>query len=181
MLLANYSSWYRYLSRDQAFVFELTNLLRGVIPDFDVFKFESVSENVYFLKVTFRSKEGGTPISYSLRELSDGQRALIALYTLLLSSKNQHNTICLDEPENFLALPEIQPWLIQLYDQCIESNSQAILISHHPEMIDYLLASPVGYWFERPNNLAVRVKSISADGQDGLPVSELIARGWLHG
>jgi GTP-binding protein Era len=49
-----------------------------------------------------------------------------------------------------------------------------------PELIDYLLASPVGYWFDRQDNLAVRVKPIQAENDGGLPVSELIARGWLH-
>ncbi|HBE31624.1 MAG TPA: ATPase, partial [Cyanobacteria bacterium UBA11368] len=85
-------------------------------------------------------------------------------------------------PENFLALPEIQPWLIQLYDLCSERKLQALLISHHPELINYLLASPIGYWFERQSNAPVRVKAISNEvGENsGLPVSELIARGWLN-
>jgi len=85
-----------------------------------------------------------------------------------------------DEPENFLALPEIQPWLLQLYDSCSEGKTQALLISHHPELINYLLASPVGYWFEREANTPVRVKQIVAESNGGLPVSELIARGWLN-
>ena len=95
--------------------------------------------------------------------------------------KSEDYTLCIDEPENFLALPEIQPWLRQLYDCCDEGKLQALLISHHPECINYLLASPIGYWFERQSNAPVRVRKISSEEADdsGLKISELIARGWL--
>ena len=54
-------------------------------------------------------------------------------------------------------------------------------LSDHPRLINYLLVSPIGYWFERQSNAPVRVKRISSEVADnsGLPVSELIARGWL--
>jgi len=119
-------------------------------------------------------------ITYRFGELSDGQRVLIALYTLIYCTQSEDYTLCIDEPENFLALPEIQPWLMQLYDFCSEGKTQALLISHHPILIDYLLASPVGYWFDRQQNSPVRVKRISNDNDTGLPISELVARGWIH-
>ncbi|MHC5831008.1 MAG: AAA family ATPase, partial [Nostoc sp.] len=100
-------------------------------------------------------------IDYRFSELSDGQKVLIALYTLLYCTQSEDYTLCIDEPENFLALPEIQPWVIQLYDFCIDGKIQALLISHHPVLINYLLASPIGYWFERQSNAPVRVKPIS--------------------
>ena len=36
------------------------------------------------------------------------------------------STLCLDEPENFLALPEIQPWLVALHDRCSGGEVQAL-------------------------------------------------------
>ncbi|MBE9257718.1 ATP-binding protein, partial [Dolichospermum sp. LEGE 00246] len=103
------------------------------------------------------------------------------LYTLIYCMKSEDYTLCIDEPENFLALPEIQPWLRQLYDFCDGGKLQALLISHHPECINYLLASPIGYWFERQSNAPARVRKISNEEADdsGLKISELIARGWL--
>lgn len=134
-------------------------------------------------------------IAYRFGKLSDGQlrclrdasqkplrhRVLIALYTLIYCTQSEDYTLCIDEPENFLALPEIQPWLMQLYDFCSEGKTQALLISHHPELID-MLASSVGYWFDRQQNSPVRVKRISNDNDNdtGLPISELVARGWIH-
>ncbi len=61
----------------------------------------------------------------------------------------------------------------------MDGETQALLISHHPELINYLLASPVGYWFDRPGAKSTRIKSIRAENNGGLPVSELVARGWL--
>ena len=115
---------------------------------------------------------------------------LIALYTLLYAvcaDQNRKYTLCLDEPENFLALPEIQPWLTELYDRCNDGEMQALLISHHPEFINYLLASPIGHWFERQINRPTRIKKMKDRLRDvigkenrGISVSEIITRGWLN-
>lgn len=181
--MGNFVSWYRYLSEDQGKVAEIGNILREVLNGFANFKFERVSEQNLVLKLRFSGGSNNVlPLEYRLGELSDGQKALVALYTLLYGTKSEDYTVCIDEPENFLALPEIQPWLIQLYDFCSEGKLQTLVISHHPELINYLLASPIGYWFERQSNAPVRVKRISGEvaSNSGLPVSELIARGWLN-
>ena len=44
----------------------------------------------------------------------------------------------IDEPDHFVALAEIQPWLTELVNLCEETSSQAIICSNHPELIDYL-------------------------------------------
>ncbi|NES24847.1 MAG: AAA family ATPase [Symploca sp. SIO3E6] len=180
--MENYVSWYRYLSEDQGKVAELGNILRDVLDGFTSFKFERVSEQSWVLKLIFSTNINSNIMEYRLGELSDGQKTLVALYTMIHGTKAEDYTLCIDEPENFLALPEIQPWLIQLYDLCQEGKLQSLLISHHPELINYLLASPIGYWFERQSNAPVRVKPISTDIADnsGISVSELMARGWLN-
>ncbi|MEH2354561.1 AAA family ATPase [Nostoc sp.] len=179
----NFASWYRYISQDQGKVAQVINILKTVLDGFVSFKFEQFSEEYRTLKLRFSTNADRTKtIDYSFSELSDGQKAVIALYTILYCTESEDYTLCIDEPENFLALPEIQPWLIQLYDFCIDRKIQALLISHHPVLINYLLASPIGYWFERQSNAPVRVKPISNQEAEnsGLPISELIARGWLY-
>ncbi len=180
--MENFVSWYRYLSEDQGKVAEIGNILRDVLDGFTSFRFERVSEQNLVLKLRFSGETNtNKPIEYRLGELSDGQKTLVALYTLLHGTKSEDYTLCIDEPENFLALPEIKPWLIELYDLCSDGELQSLLISHHPRLINYLLASPIGYWFDRQSNAPVRVKRISSEVAEnsGLPVSELIARGWL--
>jgi len=123
--------------------------------------------------------DNGKIIFYDLDELSDGQRMTILLYALLHSINQDNVCLCIDEPENFLALPEIQPWLLNLYDLCQDRNIQAFLISHNPESINHL-ASGSGYWLDRLPNSPTRIKPIVESGDSGLKISELIARGWLY-
>jgi predicted ATPase len=116
-----------------------------------------------------------TTIPFSFDELSDGQRILICLYALLNFVVDGHGCLFLDEPENYLALPEIQPWLMELRDRIDDHGGQVILISHHPEIIDYL-APELGLVFERVGVGPVRVRPYNPD--DVLSPSEQIARGW---
>lgn len=175
--MENFVSWYRHIYQDQERSIKITLALREILDGFEAFKFqESGDRRVLYLTFSGASSRA----SYKFSELSDGQKALIALYTMMLyPGEEEFSLLCIDEPENFLALAEIQPWLTMLYDTCSQRKTQAILISHHPELINYLLASPVGYWFDRESNAPARVKRIeNEDG--GLPVSELIARGWIR-
>jgi len=182
--MENFVSWYRYIFADnQNKLSQLTESLQEILDGFVSFKFESISEKTVILKLIFKTEESDQNIEYTFGELSDGQKVLVVLYSLFYGLESQDYTLCIDEPENFLALPEIQPWLFQLYDLCSEGKLQALLISHHPELINYLLASPVGYWFERESNSHAKVKPITnqESKESGLLMSELIARGWLNG
>ncbi|MEH1765734.1 AAA family ATPase [Nostoc sp.] len=179
--MENFVSWYRYISQDQGKVAELMNVLKDILDGFVSFKFEQFREKYLTLNLRFLTDTDRKIIDYSLSELSDGQKVLVALYTLIYCTQSEDYTLCIDEPENFLALPEIQPWLIQLSDFCSEERLQALLISHHPEFINYLLTSPIGYWFDRQSNAPVKVRKISNEEAEdtGLKISQLIARGWL--
>ena len=174
----NFASWYRHLLQEQQDdVFDLTLKLRDIFPGFHSFGIPKDGE-LRVLTIGIKSENGET-IFYRLDELSDGQRMIILLYALLYLNSKNHVCLCIDEPENFLALPEIQPWLIRLYDLCEDRRIQAFLISHNPEIINYL-ASGSGYWLERLPNAPTRIKPIVENGETGLKISELIARGWLN-
>ena len=175
--MSNYAAWFRYLSQDQGIIFELTQELREILPSFKAFKIIPAG-SAKILSVNFFEQSEQT-VNYKFEELSDGQRILIALYTLLHCLPNEDYTLCLDEPENFLALPEIQPWLDKLYEQCEDNRAQALLISHHPKIINYL-ASDTGYWFSRPNNGPVRSQRVTDENETGLSIAELVARGWIY-
>jgi predicted ATPase len=177
--MENFVSWYRYISDDQGKAFELTAELRKILDGFNHFKFAEAGEKIRSLLLNF-SGETGLSIDYGFDQLSDGERVLIALYALVYHARSNGYTLCIDEPENFISLPEIQPWLILLYDLCSDGELQSLLISHHPELIDYLAVS-AGYWFDRDSNTPARAKKITEDDADGVPISKLVARGWLHG
>lgn len=175
---ANFASWYRFIIQEyQDKTFELTRLLRDTIPGFHAFKLEQAGKH-RILKVGF-GNENNTPVFFDFERISDGQRVMIILYTLLLGLRDLGHTLFIDEPENYVALAEIQPWLMALSDACGEGFPQAVLISHHPELIDYL-GPECGKWIERDPLGPTRVKPMPDKIDDGLKLSEQIARGWTE-
>jgi len=176
--LGNFASWYRHISDDQRRAFAITANLRVVLDGFNSFRFAEAGRNRRILETVFENpSDHKRPLEYRFHDLSDGQRMLIVLHTLIYALRSEDVTLCMDEPENFLALAEIQPWLVRLYDFCIDGEIQALLASHHPQVIDYLAVSS-GYWFERQNGGPACVRRIIRD-HNGLSVSELVTGGWL--
>lgn len=176
----NFASWYRYISQEhQDKIFKLTNQLRDSISGFHAFKLELAGKH-RILKVGFKTEEdNASPLYFDFEQISDGQRTMIVLYTLLLALQDLGHTIFVDEPENFLALSEIQPWLMELNDACGESFPQAVLISHHPELIDYF-GPENGKWIDREPLGPTRVRELPNRIDPGLRLSEQIARGWTE-
>ncbi|MEO6862520.1 MAG: AAA family ATPase [Microcoleus sp.] len=174
--MSNYAAWYSYLSQEsQGKILKLTLELQKIIQGFDSFQ-NTKSGEVRILSAFFTRP---SKAAYRLNELSHGQKVLIALYTLIYCSPDEDFTLCIDEPENFLALPEILPWWRMVMDYCLENQAQSMLISHHPLLINYL-ASNSGYWFERTDNEAVRVRRITDTVEEGLSVAKLIELGWIY-
>ncbi len=174
--MQNFVSWYRHIYQNQGKAIEITESLREVLPGFEYFEFVKTGELQRILRLFFSSENG--EYFYRFSQLSDGQRMLIALYTLLYYAQFEDYTICIDEPQNYVSLPEIQPWLMLVEQFCDAGTLQTLLISHHPELIDYFGAS-AGCWFYRQVHTPTRVRRLVAD-ESGLPPSELVASGWLH-
>jgi len=176
---SNFASWYRYISQEhQDKAFALTEELRKIVPGFHSFKLEAAGKQ-RILKIGFTADNSiSSPLFFDFRQLSDGQRIIIILYSILHGLRNLGNSILLDEPENYVSLAEIQPWLMELKEACEEDFPQAILISHHPELIDYL-APEYGRWIQREPLGPSRVKSLPENFDPSLKLSELIARGWV--
>ncbi|GIW94340.1 MAG: hypothetical protein KatS3mg110_2381 [Pirellulaceae bacterium] len=181
---SNFAAWYRHLLLERHdLVPGFTNALQEVIKGLRAIRMEKVGLDTRALMVIFEQhaeEEQHSP-KYELRfdELSDGERALIALYTLLLLAGGQGYTLLLDEPDNYLALAEIQPWLIKLADACGNTIAQAFICSHHPELIDYL-GPERGLLLEREASGVTRVRLVTEafDLDAGLKLSESLARGW---
>jgi len=170
--MENFVSWYRHLAQEHmGAMVGLLGALQSVLPGFDSLSLKESGEESRALKVLFARPSGGKPLVFDFSELSDGQKMLVALYALTCGLKGEGVSLLIDEPDNFLALREIQPWLSQLSDAVGETLGQVVLISHHPEIINYLGAAH-GQWFERDSQGPVRLSSaekINTPG--GAPVS----------
>ncbi len=57
------------------------------------------------------SEKKGREQEYLFHELSDGQRVLFGLYAVLHYAMHEETTVSFDEPDNFVSLREIDPWL----------------------------------------------------------------------
>lgn len=79
---SNFSSWFRFISQEyQDRIPDLTRRLKEVLPGFHGFRLAQAGSEVKILMVGF--DDGGTTNQYRFDELSDGQRSLIAIYTLV--------------------------------------------------------------------------------------------------
>jgi predicted ATPase len=174
--LGNFAAWYRHLlqsaPRENA---KLLDDLRLALDDFSFLELAAAGENVRMLSSEF--SHAGKPVKLRLNRLSDGQRCLICLYTILRFVLAQGSTIILDEPDNFISLREIQPWLNAVSDTIDEGRGQVLIISHHPELLNQW-APDYGVRFVREGIGPVRVKKFSDDPESPLPPSEIVARGW---
>jgi ATPase subunit of ABC transporter with duplicated ATPase domains len=89
-------------------------------------------------------------------------------------------TVFIDEPDNFVSLREIQPWLLAAEEAVEDHHGQLILISHHPEILNQW-AQEYGLRFFREDNGHVRTEKFRTDPDGNLQPSELIARGQEDG
>jgi len=175
--LDNLAKWYRHLIQED--------------PEGNVNFLTSLREGMNgFLSLRFATQDGGTRklwadfeapskgrAAYTISELSDGQRSLIALYMILHFLIAKGHTVFIDEPDNFISLREVHPWLLAAEAAVEDSKGQLILISHHPEILDQW-AQESGLRFFREENGHVRTEEFRTDPDGLLQPSELIARGW---
>ena len=175
--LSNFASWYRssLLSSPKQQAQFLVSL-QAAIEGFDVFRMPSQREDNRTLIAEFAASDQAS-VGFSLTELSEGQKCLVGLYAILHFFMGRGETVFIDEPDNFISLREIQPWLTALSDALDDGKGQAILISHHPELINQW-APDYGVEFFRDGNGPVRVRRFEGDSESPLSPAELIARGW---
>ncbi|MCP3956343.1 MAG: AAA family ATPase [bacterium] len=172
---SNFPSWLRYLSEENPEAkLECEKRLADIFPSFQRFKFHPAFERKALLAEFM--KDSGETYQLFFNNLSEGQRILSILYAVLYGLIGSASVLCFDEPENFISLQEVQPWLQSLRDLVEERAGQAFVISHHPEVIDYL-ASYSAFRFERPSGDLVRASAWIPDPERIMKPSEILVRG----
>ena len=175
--MRNFVGWYRRAAQENMeAIASLFETLRETLPGFISINLTESGENFRALKAIFKGPTTDR-ILYGFDQLSDGQRALIAMYSLTHLSSDRQVSLFIDEPDNYLALGQIQPWLAEAVERTGESLGQVVVASHHPVTIDYM-AGANGRWFFREGDGPVRVSREPKNTVDGLSLSETIARRW---
>ncbi len=179
---SDFAGWLKFVSAAEALVRQEAeqSLARGTLPGFRAFQ-TVPSGDAEILECYFDSKP--KPLKFRLDELSSGQIALIILEVAIAAAREHGGALLLDEPSNFLGLPEIQPLLVRLEDAALEGRFQVVLTVHHPIAVD-LLAAGHGLWLDREPTGPVRVHRVqmtdsTMDDKSAMRVSDLIARGWV--
>jgi ATPase subunit of ABC transporter with duplicated ATPase domains len=175
--LSDIASWYRHFERFSAENDALIASLRETLDGFADLRLLPAG-GARVLVAQF-AETGGKKVEFNLNELSEGQRCLICLYAILHFVLAKGNTVVLDEPDNFISLREIQPWLMAADDAVQDSGGQLLIISHHPEIINQW-APPFGVRFVRDGLGPVRVVEFHGETESALTPAELVARGWEH-
>ncbi len=175
--LENLAPWYSHLVQtypDENVRF--IGALKDALDGFQALRFSSEEDGVKKLRADFTGPATGK-VSSSLSELSEGQRSLVGLYMILHFVLAKGRTVFIDEPDNFISLREIQPWLKAAEEAIEDHNGQLILVSHHPEILNQWAARH-GLRFFREEGGHVRTEKFRVDPKGDLQPSELIARGW---
>ncbi|HEY3358891.1 MAG TPA: AAA family ATPase [Polyangia bacterium] len=160
--LSNFASWYlARVPEDPDAAEALRADLAKVLAGFSTLRFEPISPEVKDLRVRFSF--GGKSHELGWAKLSDGQRLLIALYGLLRFGLVDASLIALDEAENYVAPAEIQPWLRAVADAAAERKQQLLVVSHHPESINYLAANAAWRMWRDPDSGHTRIAPLLPD------------------
>lgn len=177
--LRNYVSWLRHLNNDPSLSSRLMKSLVEVLDGFEGIKFANLGDSVKELRFTFNYADDMAPrqlFEVPFQRLSDGQRCLAALYTSLSVLEEQDVSLFWDEPDNYVSLRELQPFIRTLQDVVEDSGKQCILISHHPELINRLAAENGFTMYREPGGPA-KNKPFEWDAE-GIAPAEIVARGW---
>ncbi len=175
--LSNFVGWYwslvkKYAADENA---AFLNDLRESLSGFDQLVLKEAGGGAKILYAAFRRNAQSHTIPFS--ELSDGQKYLICFYAIAHFVIAEGGTVIVDEPDNFISLSEIQPWLNRIEEMADDHKGQVILISHHPEILNQWAPS-YGVQFIREGAGPVRVEKFKGDPESPLSAAELVARGW---
>lgn len=177
--LSNLNSWYRTLYQEQEWADALRDALQEVWPDFRSFKLVDVGLNAKALQLRFDSATGGQPLLLFIEQLSDGERGLIGLYMVRAAIQTgAARSVYIDEPDNFVGLSELQPWVLSIRE-LLDEEHQLILISHHPEVLSHSGEANGRYLWRDNHTSPTRIGALRIP--EGMTAGEAIARGWAHG
>jgi hypothetical protein len=169
---SNFASWYRMLAQEKPEVREA--LRRDLAPFFPgLSEVRLLSSGRTAKRMNLEFEIGGRRFPLEPAELSDGQRALMVLYTIRHAIADGASLLFFDEPDNYLAQREIQPLLAELTGAARNAGATLLVISHHPEVIDYLAPDQVlRLW--RGEDGPTRIESVQFDLSMGMTASETL-------
>ena len=121
---------------------KIDEYIRQVMPDLKDIKNPAIGRDARSLIVHFSQDQGvGSPITFPepvevpFEDLSDGEKCFMICALVLAANTAYGPLLCFwDEPDNYLALPEVQHFVLALR-RAFRSGGQLIATSHNSEAI----------------------------------------------
>ena len=151
-------------------LFNLWQILRDINPCFSRTFLKDDTEKILCLEYDHQ----GAKSSYTLEEISDGERMLFMLYFLITVYFDSDFSIFIDEPDNYISLREVSQF-VQYVQDLAGDKKQCVLISHHPTVIDFFAPSN-GIWLARRSYGATAL-SEPPKSESKLTYSEILTHG----
>lgn len=171
---SNITNVYMYIvQRNPEKMMELWQVLKDINPCF----VRTYLNGDNGKELYFEYDHNGVKNSYDFNEISDGERMLFILYFIVVMYFDDDYSLLLDEPDNFISLPEVG-LLVQFIQDRATNKNQCVLISHHPSVIDFFAPSN-GIWLERRSYGATTIAT-PPKSDCGLTYSEIISQGGMN-
>ena len=177
--MQNFLGWFYYnATLKDGFQAVVESHLKESWEGFDRLLFEKVGREARILKVVFQGISPIGEMAVDFRDLSDGERMLLVLYALVAyQSESDPTTIIIDEPDNYVSLLEIQPWILKMLDTCPD-DGQLIVVSHNAEIIQTFGYEHVSYFARKDHTSPTQVKQVEPM-TSGFSLDRWLRRGWL--
>ena len=170
----NIANVYMYIvQRNPEKMMELWQVLKEINPSFVRTYLNGDNGKTLYFEYDYN----GVKNSYSITEISDGERMLFILYFLIIMYFDEEYSLFLDEPDNYISLQEVGQFIQFVQDRAV-GKRQCIFISHHPNVIDFFAPSN-GIWLERRSYGATTIANPPTT-DCGLTYSEIISQGGLN-
>lgn len=177
----NLAAWYRArVQSDPTISAKLVDLLQPVIPGLINLPLRQYGNSRMLDVVVADEDHSDAAVECFVDRLSDGQRALLVLHAVYLDRLASGGLVCLDEPDNFVALAEIEPWLDLMRTAVEDGRFQLMVASHHPEVLNRL-APRHAVVLSRDGVGPARAKRFDYSGDEAITPAEIVARGWVDG
>ena len=83
----------------------------------------------------------------------------------------------IDEPDNYVSLQELQPWLLSV-SELVDKNHQILIITHNAGILDNNPSNSIFFW--RDNHKSPTRIGLASIPED-LSFGEALSRGWVIG
>jgi ABC-type cobalamin/Fe3+-siderophores transport system ATPase subunit len=132
--VTDFGAWFSgLLAYTPAAYAKIDEYLKQVMPDLKDIKNPLIGKDSRNLSVQFSTDQGS--VSVPFEDLSDGEKCFMICALVLAANDAYGPLLCFwDEPDNYLALPEVGHFVLALR-KAFQSGGQFIATSHNPEAI----------------------------------------------